>query len=204
MLAERIRAVRGYENLPLVLLTSMGTDGHARLRCGEAASLFAAVLNKPAKPAKLAALLARACGATAPADQPIAARADAERSPLRILVAEDNPVNQRVAVHQLQRLGYRPDVVATGLEVLRALERQPYDVVLLDVQMPEMDGLEAARRIRARAGTRPRPRLVAVTADAMQDDRRCCLEAGMDDYISKPVRLEVLRAALEPVESAAK
>jgi signal transduction histidine kinase/CheY-like chemotaxis protein len=194
MLAERIRALPGYGQLPVLLLTSMGADSHARLRDNGSASLFAALLNKPAKPAKLAALLARSD----------ASRPAAPRSSLRILVAEDNLVNQRVAVRQLQSLGYHPDVVGTGVEVLQALERQAYDIVLLDVQMPEMDGLEAARRIRARAGTRPRPRLVAVTADAMQDDRRSCLEAGMDDYISKPVRLEVLRAALAPAESVAK
>jgi len=115
--------------------------------------------------------------------------------PLRILLAEDNPVNQKVALMMLAREGFEADVAANGLEALRALERQPYDVVLLDIQMPEMDGLEAARRIRRRWGDRPR--LIALTANALPSDRQACLAAGMDDYIPKPVKRPTLRAALE-------
>ncbi len=120
----------------------------------------------------------------------------AERLPLRILLAEDNLVNQKVALHLLQRIGYRADVAGNGLEVLSCLQRFPYDVVLMDVQMPEMDGLEATRHIVENWAPEERPRIIAMTANAMQGDREMCLEAGMDDYISKPIRMEQLVAAL--------
>ncbi len=123
----------------------------------------------------------------------------ADLSPLRILVAEDNAVNQKVLLLMLQRLGYAADVVADGEEVLDALRRQRYDVILMDVQMPRMDGIEATRRIRDEqsAAEHPRrPRIIAVTANALREDRETCLAAGMDDYLSKPVLLENLRAAL--------
>ena len=116
-----------------------------------------------------------------------------ERS-LRILVAEDNPVNQKVALSMLKRIGYRADVAANGFEVLQALERQPYDVVLMDVQMPEMDGFEATRRIRSSGF---KVCIIAITAHALNGDREACLYAGMDEYISKPIRMEELQKALE-------
>jgi signal transduction histidine kinase/ligand-binding sensor domain-containing protein/DNA-binding NarL/FixJ family response regulator len=116
--------------------------------------------------------------------------------PLRILVAEDNVVNQKVALLLLQRLGYAADVAGDGEETLAALRRQRYDVILMDVQMPGMDGLETTRRIRDEWPAEERPRIVAVTANAMREDRETCLSAGMDDYLSKPVLLEDLRAAL--------
>jgi CheY-like chemotaxis protein len=116
--------------------------------------------------------------------------------PLRILVAEDNVVNQKVALLLLQRLGYAADVAADGEETLAALRRQRYDVVLMDVQMPGMDGLEAARRIRDEWPAEESPRIIAVTANALREDREACLAAGMDDYLSKPVLAEDLRAAL--------
>jgi signal transduction histidine kinase/CheY-like chemotaxis protein len=113
---------------------------------------------------------------------------------LRILVAEDNPVNQRVMAHILRKLGYNGDFVSTGQEVLARLEQQTYDVVLMDVQMPGMDGLTTARRIRQTWGERPK--IIAVTAEAMVGDREKCLQAGMDGYLSKPFRLEELVAVL--------
>jgi signal transduction histidine kinase/DNA-binding NarL/FixJ family response regulator len=115
---------------------------------------------------------------------------------LRILVAEDNVVNQKVALLLLQRLGYAADLAADGEETLAALRRQRYDVILMDVQMPGMDGLETTRRIRDEWPAAERPRIVAVTANALREDRETCLSAGMDDYLSKPVLLEDLRAAL--------
>jgi CheY-like chemotaxis protein len=112
--------------------------------------------------------------------------------PLRILIAEDNPINQKVARAMLRRLGYQPDVAANGLEALRAVARQRYDVVLMDVQMPEMDGLTAARELRGRYPDDERPRLVAMTASALQEDREACLAAGMDDYLAKPLTVAKL------------
>jgi CheY-like chemotaxis protein len=120
-----------------------------------------------------------------------------ERVPLRLLLAEDNAVNQKLALLLLERLGYRADLAANGLEVLQALNRQAYDVILMDVQMPEMDGMEATRQIRQLWAADQQPRIVAMTANAMQGDRELCLQAGMNDYISKPVQVAELRGALE-------
>jgi len=122
---------------------------------------------------------------------------------LRILLAEDNPVNQKVALRILGKLGYRADVASNGLEVLAALEREPYDVVLMDVQMPEMDGLDASRRICSRWPAGSRPRIIAMTANAMIEDREACFAAGMDDYLAKPVRSEELADALGRVRIGA-
>ena len=113
---------------------------------------------------------------------------------LRILLAEDNAVNQMVALRMLERLGYQADTAANGKEVLAALKSRSYDIVLMDVQMPEMDGLEAARLIRSEKVDQPY--IIAMTAHAMKGDREVCLEAGMNDYVSKPVRMEELRAAI--------
>jgi PAS domain S-box-containing protein len=119
-----------------------------------------------------------------------------QRRPLRILLAEDNVINQKVATRILSQMGYRPDVVQNGLEVLQALERQKYDVILMDVQMPDMDGLEATRQIRQQWTGARRPWIIAMTANAMDVDQKNCFEAGMDGYLSKPVRIEALEAEL--------
>ncbi len=121
----------------------------------------------------------------------------ARRLPLRILVADDNAINQKVAQLILEKMGYRSDLAGNGLEVLQALARQRYDVVLMDVQMPELDGLEATRRIRREQDPEERPHIIAVTAGAMRGDREKCLAAGMDDYIPKPVQALELQAALQ-------
>ena len=119
-----------------------------------------------------------------------------ERHPLRILLAEDNVVNQKLALRLLQQMGYRADLASNGVEAIECVGRQSYDVVLMDVQMPEMDGLEASRRITSERPAGQRPRIVAMTANAMQGDREMCLAAGMDDYIAKPIRVNELVEAL--------
>jgi len=121
--------------------------------------------------------------------------------PLRILLAEDNSINQRVFLLLLSQLGHAADVAANGLEVLAALRRQRYDLIFMDVQMPEMDGLEAARRIQRDWPEGERPRIVAMTANALREDREACLAAGMDDYLSKPMALDDLRRALRQMRS---
>ena len=125
-----------------------------------------------------------------------------DRHPLRILIAEDNAVNQKLALRLLQQLGYGADVAGNGLEAIAALEAATYDLVLMDVQMPELDGLEATRRIRARWPAASGPRIAAMTANAMAGDRELCLAAGMDDYISKPIRPAELEAVLEVTPSS--
>jgi CheY-like chemotaxis protein len=123
----------------------------------------------------------------------------AARHPLRILLAEDNVVNQKLALRLLQQMGYRADLASNGIEAIECVERQAYDVVLMDVQMPEMDGLEAAKAITSRWSTGARPRIVAMTANAMQGDRELCIAAGMDDYVTKPIRVDALVEALTQV-----
>jgi signal transduction histidine kinase/CheY-like chemotaxis protein len=193
-LATRIREA-GHP-LPLVLFTSLGRQENT-------SGLFAASLAKPLHQSQLFDTLvtllapdgpARSAAPSAP--KPRLDAGMAERHPLRILLAEDNVVNQKLALRLLQQMGYRADVAGNGIEAIECIERQPYDVVLMDVQMPEMDGLEASRRITARWPPGERPRIVAMTANAMQGDREECLAAGMDDYVTKPIRVEALVAAL--------
>jgi len=126
----------------------------------------------------------------------------AARHPLRILLAEDNAVNQKLALRLFSLMGYEVDVAGNGLEAVEAVERQGYDVVFMDVQMPEMDGLEATRQIRARLAKNG-PRIVAMTANAMEGDREACFDAGMDDYVGKPIRVDELLAALEKTPARA-
>ena len=205
-IVRALRAAPGHASVPIVLL---GTLRHAVALSGERAEeRNTSVLVKPVKQARLLQLVA---GLTSEAaeqaePEPAAREADAalaERVPLRILVAEDNRINQKVALKLLERIGYRADVAANGVEALRALERQAYDVVLMDVQMPEMDGLTATRAIRERWPGSSGPRVIAMTANAMRDDREACLAAGMDDFVSKPVVLANLAAALERCGGAA-
>ena len=119
-----------------------------------------------------------------------------ESNPLRILVAEDNVVNQKVALRMLERLGYRADVVSNGLEAVEAVKRQQYDVILMDVEMPEMDGPDATQHIRSEVSAEVQPRIIVVTAHALTGDRERLLAQGMDDYISKPIRLNELEGKL--------
>jgi PAS domain S-box-containing protein len=193
-LAREIRRHRDKRELPLVLLTSLG-----RLPEGQSSEEFAVQLAKPVKASQLynALLKALAEHVQEPeAGAPVYEQGRAETSSLRILLAEDNAVNQKVALRLLDQLGYRADVASNGFEALQALERQPYDVVLMDVQMPELDGLDASRRISERWPREDRPRIIAMTANAMPEDREACLAAGMDDYVAKPIRPNELAEAL--------
>jgi signal transduction histidine kinase/CheY-like chemotaxis protein len=199
-LASAIQQKHDAKTLPLVMLTSLG-----RREVGETEVEFAAFLNKPLKPSQLFdVLLGIVAGQphTAPAErttptESLFDEAMGKRLPLRILLAEDNATNQKLALRLLSRMGYRADIAANGLEALDALERQTYDVVLMDVQMPEMDGLEATRQIVERWPQPERPHIIAMTANAMEGDREMCIAAGMDDYISKPIRPAALITALE-------
>ncbi|MCF3649449.1 ATP-binding protein [Opitutaceae bacterium LMO-CP1] len=165
------------------------------------------IISKPLRPVSLLEQLARAVTGDQREEKRVAStspfgdaeRSLAERLPLRLLVVDDNAVNQKVACMLLKRLGYVADSVGNGLEALQALDQKTYDLILMDVQMPEMDGYETARRIceKWEPLDRPRPRIVAMTGNAMQGDRELCLEAGMDDYIAKPVRVDEVSAALE-------
>jgi CheY-like chemotaxis protein len=120
----------------------------------------------------------------------------ASRHPLRVLVADDNAVNRKVAALMLSRLGYAPDLAVTGREAIVRSEAQIYDVVFMDVHMPDVDGLDATRAINARAAGGPRPRIVALTGSTLDDERARCAEAGMDDHVPKPVSLKDIAAAL--------
>ena len=197
MLAREIRRLDGpLRDLPLVMLSSLGdrTDSAD-------ARLFTAHLTKPVRMLVLEAALVSALATLATPGGALPARTLADVSEwhlpatLRILLVEDNPVNQKVSTRILELHGVRADVAGNGLEALVAVARQTYDVVLMDVQMPEMDGFEATRRIRGREDM-AQPWIVAMTAGALEGDRELCLAAGMDDYLSKPVRVDDLLAAL--------
>ncbi|MFI5355730.1 MAG: CHASE domain-containing protein [Opitutales bacterium] len=202
MLARAIRQQPDAAHLPLILLSSIG-----RHPTGEEARLFAAMLTKPAKPSQIFDAMAGAFGSKAPFLEPTATNAtpadwERETQPDRILLAEDNSVNQKVALHMLARLGFRADAVANGLEVVQAVQARPYDIVLMDVQMPEMDGLAATRLIKQTLHPQRMPWIIALTANAMTGDREACLEAGMDDYLGKPIKSTELAAALHRAQWA--
>jgi PAS domain S-box-containing protein len=198
-LGQQFRKRPGSEKLPMVLLSSAGMHNEIP------ESLFAVRLTKPAKASQIFDAIAgifpwdeESSKAQLPHDPTVVAPAAVPTRAERILLAEDNIVNQKVALHMLARLGYRADVAANGVEALSAVHRQHYDVVLMDVQMPEMDGLEATKRmVREFPSRKDRPWIIALTANAMQGDRELCLHSGMDDYISKPLRLTELSSALE-------
>jgi signal transduction histidine kinase/DNA-binding response OmpR family regulator/HPt (histidine-containing phosphotransfer) domain-containing protein len=191
-------------SVPFVLVSSLGRrEVLADPRFEGAAP--SAVIVKPVKAsALLDALVSVFGGATSERRETVGPTLDPELGrthPLRILLAEDNVVNQKLALRLLDKMGYRADVAANGLEILEALERQRYDLLLTDIQMPEMDGREAARRIQERWAPDERPWIVAMTAEAMSGDRERGLEAGMNDYITKPIRNEELVAAIRACPS---
>jgi len=190
---------RGPVGPPMVLLSSIVHTGRGDPRLRR----YQLTLSKPIKAERLFDTLADLTGRagrgteSSPSIRRIASEFDADmgtRHPLRILIAEDNPINQRLAVMMLDRLGYRPDVVSNGAEAVKAISDSPYDVVLMDVQMPEMDGIEATRTIRESDGLQPR--IIALTANALQGDREEYLASGMDDYLSKPLHIRSLIEAL--------
>jgi CheY-like chemotaxis protein len=184
--------------LPVILLSPMGQRA-------ETDTVITEQISKPVKPAHLQRALTNALGNDASATPEPAAASDSPAVPagLRILLAEDNPVNQKVVQRILSQFDCHVDLAGNGLEALDLLDRARYDVVLMDVQMPELDGLETTRRIRN--AERPQPYVIALTANAMDGDREQCLDAGMDDYISKPIQVGDLAAALSsmPESSAA-
>ncbi len=193
-LAKAIRQLPGARSVPLILLSSIGQTLPVEL--GEVG--FTAVLSKPVRLSMLQDRLCEILGGrpgSAPAP-PGPSRDRPAPVPLRVLVAEDNPANQQVALRLLERLGHHADLAASGREVLARLSGSAYDVILMDVQMPEMDGLETTRAICERWPAGERPRIIAMTAEAMEGDRQACLAAGMDDYVVKPVGLDRLGRAL--------
>lgn len=195
-LVSKIREQRDTGALPILLSSSLGKREPTPDALG-----IAAFLLKPLRQSHLYDALATVFGAgstiePSPAAKPVLDGEMAKRLPLQILIAEDNAVNQKLILRLLSQMGYRADVAGNGIEAIQAVERQHYDVILMDVQMPEMDGLEAARQICERWARTRRPRIIAMTASAMQGDREACLAAGMDDYVSKPIRVPDLVEAL--------
>jgi len=206
MLAAEMRKIPSGANIPLVLLTSMRVrrDSPEFLQAG-----FTTCLTKPIKPTQLFESLVRVLSGTRNMQKfkPANTKLDpqlSQRLPLRVLLCDDNLINQKVAMRLLSQMGYSPKIATNGIEALSAIDSAPYDMVFMDVMMPEMDGLEATRQIRQRQKDRAQyPNykahlvVVAMTASAMPGDREKCLEVGMDDYLSKPVRPEDVRAVIE-------
>ncbi len=198
-LAKEIRNLPDYQQLPLLILTSIGNQPPKSEL--EAVNL-SAFLHKPIKEIQLYQKLIQIFGRKKFSVQDLKNHNIqinpnmATELPLKILVAEDNIVNQKLAQQFLKRMGYLADIVSNGLEVIEALQRQSYDVILMDVHMPEMDGITATQEIYT-LNLSPRPRIIAMTASAMKGDRERCLDSGMDDYITKPIHINELVVALK-------
>jgi CheY-like chemotaxis protein/nitrogen-specific signal transduction histidine kinase len=198
-LAQKIREFPEYQNLPLVMLSSLSIS-RADIEASQVN--FAATLNKPIKQFQLQDVLAHILGENSEHSiaiaKPRSSNYDLYQAafPLRILLAEDNVVNQKVAIHMLKRIGYQADIAMNGLEVLDLLRDRTYDVILMDLQMPKMDGLEATRRILSEFPEHRCPTIIAMTANALEADKQDCLAAGMHDYVTKPVKIEQLAHAL--------
>lgn len=209
MTIRKIRQIASCRDMPVVLLTSIGQikkEEYAKYQ-------IAGLLTKPAKASQLHDLIVstinnppRHAYRVASVDPEASTNTEvlASRNPLRILIAEDNLVNQKVALKMLERNGYRADVAANGQEAIDALRRQSYDLILMDVRMPEMDGTEATIYIRENFAANNQPQIIAMTAQALQGDRERLLAIGMDDYISKPVRPDELARVLKSAYTAKK
>jgi CheY-like chemotaxis protein len=194
ILAERIHR-QDLQSVPLIEIGFLGEKVAKQAKTR-------AFLTKPVRETQLGSALLRILGEEEPTAEPLreAALPQVANQDLRILLAEDNPINQKVALAMLKHLGYRADVVKNGKDLLKNLEQKSYDVIFMDIQMPEIDGLEATRLIRSRVPFAQQPRIIAMTAYTLEGDRERCLDAGMDGYISKPVKMEELKAALERVK----
>jgi PAS domain S-box-containing protein len=197
-LVAKIVADPRMQHMPIVMLTSTIDAATKRdaVEYGVASYLYKPVKQSQLFDAVLATLSVNSAGPRRVAKKVTLDGSFAQRMPLRILLAEDNAINQKVGVLMLSKLGYRVDVAANGLEVLKAASERTYDVILMDLQMPEMDGIEATRRLRLPGAVAVRPRIIAVTANVMQSDRDMCIAAGMDEFVGKPMSVEGLIAAL--------
>ena len=202
-LGKAIKKDPGISGTRLVMMTSMGQRGDAK-RLKDLG--FSAYLNKPVKMSQLHACLTTITGANrednkAGDEQMVTQHslADIQKQKVRILLAEDNIVNQKVATKFLDKLGYTADVVSNGKQALAALSEHPYSIVLMDCQMPEMDGYEATGAIRDPNSTvlNHKVPVIAMTANAMKGDREKCIHAGMDDYLTKPIKPQTLNDMLE-------
>ncbi|MGE0084434.1 MAG: PAS domain S-box protein [Desulfococcaceae bacterium] len=206
-LSKAIHQESGSEKMPLVMMSSAGQMEKEEIR-----KEFAAWLLKPVRQSQLYNVLtevfagdsAQTCVREDEDGEPEFDPQMGKNHPLRILVAEDNSINQQLALLTLERLGYMADIAGNGLEAVDAVRRQFYDAVLMDVQMPEMDGLEATKQIRREFPAERQPRIIAMTANALQGDREMCLNAGMDDYVSKPFKVKELIRALSQCPSRGK
>jgi len=198
--AARFCQIAGHESTPVFLLSS----GHGATK-DLPAGLFGRIFTKPVSTRSLKAELL-----SLPSEKPSPCRAEGELAdlsreiPLRILLAEDNPSNLKLVCLMLGKFGYRLDVACNGMEAVSALEARPYDLVLMDVQMPEMDGLEASRAIRSKLPPSRQPWIIALTAHASDEDRDHCFQAGMNDFLTKPLRIDALVAALRRIPAAAR
>jgi two-component system, sensor histidine kinase and response regulator len=202
---KHARTIPSCERTPHILLA---TPSSLTSRVDEVSAFFAGHLHKPVKRGMCIKMMSMAVGARTPHIMPttvdkVLDSTLASRLPLRILIAEDNPVNQALALAIFKKMGYRAECVGNGQEALDALALRSYDLVFMDIQMPVMDGFEAARRIIQGTPAESRPRIIAMTANAMNGDRERCLQSGMDDYISKPIHLEELREKVERHGAAA-
>jgi CheY-like chemotaxis protein len=202
-LARRMKELN--KSVPIVLLSAVGDENRSKYP-----ELFTSVLTKPVKESQLFNVLQLeqktnkdTTVAETEKKAPAALSEDfAKENPLTILLAEDNLINQKLAVRVLNKLGYEVDIANNGVEAVGMLQNKDYDVVLMDILMPEMDGLEATRVIRS--GLQYQPQIIAMTANAMPEDRENCLKAGMDNYISKPIKIEELLSLLKEASMVAK
>jgi CheY-like chemotaxis protein len=193
-LARQLRNTPASAQIPLLILSATSAGPKAT-----ESRLFDAYISKPIRPERFATAIAGILGAAGTPKPKAKSEFNphmAHRLPLRILVAEDNPVNRRLVLKMLEKMGYRADLACNGMEAIQALQHKPYDVILMDIQMPQVDGLEATRRIRQQWGSEG-PRIIALTANASKEDRENCFAVGMNDFVSKPIQVAVLESALE-------